>query len=318
MEASQIPAKWATPWATDAASGYVNTIPATAPGAAASQTLGFPPITAANVGAGGVPPNIADINGLGLYCSSWEQWFQMGGPVAYDATLSTNIGGYPSGAVLAAASLGGFWLSTADNNVTDPDTGGAGWVGFSAIHGSQIFSVVGTFTFTVPAGVFVIEVALWGGGSGGQGNDGGSGCAGGYSWGQFSVTPGAVYTVTIGAGGAGSIYPTVSGAGGTSSVVGTGISMSCTGGMAVNSVPVLGGVGSGGQINLVGSPGWDIFGAGPTSAPGAPACVGGGGGSIVTGGYQVSPGAGGGAAYGGGVATDFGGNGGAGLCVVRW
>ena len=129
MEASQIPYKFATPWGADATSGYVTAaIPATASGGAASQQLGFPPITAQPTGSGGIPPNIADINGLGLYATLWAQWQQAGGPVIYDATFATAIGGYPKGAIIAAGALvGNSWLCTVDNNTADPDTGGANW-----------------------------------------------------------------------------------------------------------------------------------------------------------------------------------------------
>lgn len=127
--ASGIPYKFAEPWGTSATSSYItDPIPATASGGNASQAAGFPPITAANTGAGGIPPNIADFNGLGFYLSAWAQWQQMGGPVSYDSTLSTNIGGYPKGAVLqSTAVFGQFWQSTTDNNTSDPDTGGANW-----------------------------------------------------------------------------------------------------------------------------------------------------------------------------------------------
>jgi hypothetical protein len=127
MLASGIPYKFGTPWAASATTGYINTIPATAAGAAASQALGFPPATATPVGAGGTPPNIADINGVLNYATAWARWQQAGGPVGYDATFSAAIGGYPKGALISAAALGQFWLSNVDGNTTDPDTGGAGW-----------------------------------------------------------------------------------------------------------------------------------------------------------------------------------------------
>src|ERR1019366_10052358 len=119
---------------------------------AASQSLGFPPATSVQPGAGGQAPNIADINGGLNYETLWSQWQQAGGPVGYDATFSTAIGGYPIGAVISAASLGGFWLSTADNNTSNPDTGGANWTALSVIHGIQFFTSSGPFT--VPAGVY--------------------------------------------------------------------------------------------------------------------------------------------------------------------
>jgi hypothetical protein len=125
MLLSSVPYKFATPWAQDAASPQLTAvITPTAASPAASQQLGFPPATDTPIGAGGTPPNIADFNGFGLYLSSWAQWVQAGGAIQYDATFSTNISGYPKAALLAATSLpGNYWVSTADNNTSNPDGG---------------------------------------------------------------------------------------------------------------------------------------------------------------------------------------------------
>jgi hypothetical protein len=46
----------------------------------------------------------------------------------YDATFQTAIGGYPIGAIVESLFENLlFYASTVDNNVTNPDTGGAGW-----------------------------------------------------------------------------------------------------------------------------------------------------------------------------------------------
>lgn len=133
MEVSNIPYKFAEPWAKNATSSYITTpIPEfTSSGTVASQDLGFPPATATPIGAGGVPPAIGDFNGVLQYITLWLQWLQGGGPVSYDAGYSASIGGYPKGATLGnASSVGSFWISTADNNTSDPDTGGANWIAF--------------------------------------------------------------------------------------------------------------------------------------------------------------------------------------------
>ena len=132
MLLSSVPYKFSVPWGSSATTGYITSpIPATASGGNASQALGFPPDTAAPVGSGGIPPDIADFNGFGSYVTTWLQWIQAGGPMQYDAAFSTAIGGYPKGATLAnAATPGLFWISSVDSNTTDPDTGGAGWIGF--------------------------------------------------------------------------------------------------------------------------------------------------------------------------------------------
>lgn len=130
---SDVPYKFSEPWATGAGGGFItSTIPATSAGAAASQSLGFPPATATPVGAGGTPPAVADFNGLGFYTTSWNLWQQLGGPIIFDAALSTAVNGYPQGAMLAQATLPAaasfaVWVSGVDNNTSDPDTGGSNW-----------------------------------------------------------------------------------------------------------------------------------------------------------------------------------------------
>ena len=149
------------------------------------------------------------------------------------------------------------------------------------------FTTAGTTTWTCPAGVTSISVAVQGGGGAGGaasttqsargGGGGGGGCA--YSS-AVPVVPGTGYTVTVGGGGAGG-----SGAGavgGDSSFSGSGIT-TLTGGKggggALNTgsgaAGGFGGTASGGAVNKSG-------GTGDTS-PNATAGGGGGGGGGTTG-----------------------------------
>lgn len=128
MQLANAPSKIVLPFAN---SGSKNTIPVPSqipvtPGAA-SFTDGFPPLTMTAVTAGGIPPSGEDFNGIFFDLSAIDRWMSAGGTFPYDATFSAAIGGYPKGATLLQASGTGFWISTVDNNVTDPDTGGAGW-----------------------------------------------------------------------------------------------------------------------------------------------------------------------------------------------
>jgi hypothetical protein len=67
------------------------------------------------------------MNGGLFQMSSVDLWMCAGAGFPYNSAFQAAIGGYPKGArVLAAGGLG-YWVSTVDNNVTDPDTGGAGW-----------------------------------------------------------------------------------------------------------------------------------------------------------------------------------------------
>jgi len=141
MQASDIPAKIPEPFAKNAVvNTYKRAIPqtTTTPGAA-SWDLGFPPETFNDPNAGGFPPNGMDANGVLNAISAWSQWVQAGGaPIAYDSTFQTTVGGYPNGAIVASLIFPGtWWRSTADNNTTNPDTGGANWVSATALSGGQ-------------------------------------------------------------------------------------------------------------------------------------------------------------------------------------
>lgn len=118
-------------------SGTKNTIPTASQiginAGAASLTDGFPPLTFTPLSAGGVPPSGADFNGILNLLSANTRWDNAGGFYVYDSAFSTSIGGYPKNALLAKLAGDGFWLSTADNNTADPDTGGANWIAFDPL-----------------------------------------------------------------------------------------------------------------------------------------------------------------------------------------
>lgn len=134
MKIADIPTKFNIPFANSAGAGYITTIPEASqipitPGRA-SLTTGFPPLTFLPVGSGGVPPFGADMNGLMKQVTQWSRWQAAAGPVPYDGTFSTAIGGYPKGALVGATSFSGFWISTVDDNTSNPEAGGANWLPF--------------------------------------------------------------------------------------------------------------------------------------------------------------------------------------------
>ena len=185
MDASSIPYKFEYTWGQNATAGFVtDPVPATSGGAAASQSLGFPPITSQPTGSGGIPPTVWDFNGVFSYLTSWTQWLQAGGPQVYDSSFQTNIGGYPNGAIVQSATLTAkLWLSTADNNVTNPDTGGGGWAQFPVV-GYAAFTASGSWT--PPAGVFSAFGRVWAAGGGGGGAQS-TGAGGGGGPGELRV-----------------------------------------------------------------------------------------------------------------------------------
>ncbi len=150
MELSQAPAQIVEAWATGDSS-KTNPIPVPSqigitPGAA-SYTDGFPPLCATPVSSGGIPPTKADMNGILYGMSAVDVWMCAGGGFPYSSAFSTAIGGYPKGARVLMASGAGYWVSTVDNNVTDPDTGGAGW---ASADENAITALTGDVTATGP------------------------------------------------------------------------------------------------------------------------------------------------------------------------
>ena len=159
MELANVPAQLVEAWATGD-STKTNPIPVPSqqgitPGAA-SWTDGFPPLCAEPLTSGGIPPSKADMNG-GLYqMSAIDVWMCAGGGFPYNAAFSTAIGGYPQGARVLMASGAGYWVSTVDNNTTDPDTGGSGWEtidtnGITALTGDVTAVGPGSATATLAA-----------------------------------------------------------------------------------------------------------------------------------------------------------------------
>lgn len=134
MQLSDVPSKFNIPWANSAVAPYVQTIPQASQigvtNCRASLTDGFPPLTFVPANAGGCPPFGSDFNGILKQVTQWVRWLAAGGPTFYDGTFSTQVGGYPAGATVQSVTmLGRFWVSTADNNATNPDTtSSVGWI----------------------------------------------------------------------------------------------------------------------------------------------------------------------------------------------
>ena len=129
MLVSSVPAKISLPFGANAGGSYIRSIPTPSQigitNGAASFNDGFPPWC---FNAGGAPSGL-DFNGVLNQITAWNRWQAAGGPVYYDATFASNIGGYPAGAVVSSVSTQGqFWLNQLDNNSSNPDTGGANWL----------------------------------------------------------------------------------------------------------------------------------------------------------------------------------------------
>lgn len=213
MDLASIPSFLPIPFASGAGTGYINTVPQTSsptPGLA-SYTTGFVPANFEPIASGGTPPSGGDFNGLFFDITTRVRWAQAGGGYPYDSAFSTAIGGYPKGALVLRADSTGQWLSTVDNNTTDPDSSGAsGWVAMRANTGSAaITATSGTVSPTkTQLGAQVLIV---------------SGTLTANAKLQLPLTAGAQWTVVNNT--TGSFTLTVGGATGTTATVtqGTGI-----------------------------------------------------------------------------------------------
>lgn len=134
MQSSNIPVKFPIPFANAASGTYKHQVPTASQigitDGAASLTDGFVPDNFIPVASGGIPPFGIDFNGILFQATAWARWQAAGGPIFYDGTFSAAIGGYPLGVrAVSTVNPALTWVSTVENNTTDPDGGSAaGWV----------------------------------------------------------------------------------------------------------------------------------------------------------------------------------------------
>lgn len=126
MQSSEIPTKFPIAFASAANPAYIQQVPtaynSAVPGSFGLD-LGSPPETFIDPSIGGVAPLGEYFNGLMNQTTACLRWIQAGGVFQRDAAFQSAIGGYPLGAILRAASYSAFWVSTAENNMVNPDTG---------------------------------------------------------------------------------------------------------------------------------------------------------------------------------------------------
>jgi len=127
MDSSNVPAKIQLPFANGGTKNTIPVTPGVTPGLASFQQ-GFPSLTFTPLALGGIPPSGADMNGVLYDMTAIQQWQSAGGGFKYDAAFSTAVGGYPKGCTLENATNDGFWLNQVENNSSNPDLGGAGWL----------------------------------------------------------------------------------------------------------------------------------------------------------------------------------------------
>lgn len=268
--------------------------------------------------------------------SSW-------GTIDTDPTMGGDLSGTASNAQIVAGAVGTTELATGavdttqladgavtsaklDTNISVPGTVTA--TSFSG-DGSSLTGIAGGFsnmqvfnspgTWTNPGNVNKVKVTVVGGGGGGTGRSLAAGAGGGAAVELIPFPTATNVAVTAGAGGNRASGNSSAGTGGTSSFGGY---VSATGGQGARGPTALalpaGGSGSGGQLNMSGTPGltWDL-----QKLPGGPSAFGGGGAgqrlNSTTGINGGLYGGGGGAGYDDNPPY-YGGFGGAGVVIVEY
>lgn len=152
MLKSNAPTQLTQIFAAGSGAGPTNVVPLTPsgsqPAGQIAYSTGFTTTNMTPIASGGVAPWGADFNGLFKDVTTARVWKDAGYVYPYSAAFATNanIGGYPAGAVLGGATSGfyGLWLSTADSNATNPDSGAsAGWLELRANGGSSSIALSG-------------------------------------------------------------------------------------------------------------------------------------------------------------------------------
>nr|WP_240318050.1 phage tail protein [Neisseria lactamica] len=90
---------------------------------AATYAEGFPSITMTPISVGGKPPSGKDMNGVLYEISAHTVWQNQGGRYRFDQAFCDAVGGYPKGAVLINDTLDTEYISLADANTHNPNSG---------------------------------------------------------------------------------------------------------------------------------------------------------------------------------------------------
>jgi hypothetical protein len=242
------------------------------------QKIAAPPVSVVLTGSGTwIPPS-------GVATAKVEA---LGGGGAGSTLTTTGLGGGGGGAEYAQEPA--FTLTTGT-----AVTYACGAAGLAVSTGSQsaLFAAAGTVTWTCPPGVTSVYAECWGagGGAGGGGYGGGGGEYAAEP--ALTVVPGTVYTVVVGAPGAGgSSSGAGPGNGGLSSFAGAGVAAHGGSGGQPGATNGAGGTGSSASVHHDGG-GGVAYAAGPGGSSAGPLAAGNSGSS--SGGPAVAPPAGGG------------------------
>lgn len=147
---TDIPSKLVIPFGNNAGAGYIRPIPVASQigvhDGYASFHDGFVPLNATPIGAGGIPPDIKDMNGILFDISAWARWVCAGGPLYFDSVWAASVGGYPKGAIVqSSTTVGLLFASKVNSNTGDPEgAGAASWQALVPVPATLAELVTGT------------------------------------------------------------------------------------------------------------------------------------------------------------------------------
>lgn len=165
MSGQPTPTKMVEAFAVNAGPTYITTpfpVPSQISGGnpgKASLNDGFTPLNMTALASGGIPMSGPDLNGILNLISQTIAALNAGQVfLPYDATYQGLISGYALGAILQQAGDAlATWISTVAGNVTDPDTGGAGWRSSKVLYSNT--ALTGTNDVVLPGSSdYIIDV----------------------------------------------------------------------------------------------------------------------------------------------------------------
>lgn len=146
MNSTDQPLKFPLAFGVSAAPALITVVPVSSQigitAGAASITDGFVPKNFQSRVTGGVPPRGKDFNGLLNQITQGLRSQQAGQMPQFDSGHATTIGGYPKGATLQASDRTKIYISTAENNLTNPDSDLTSWLTLVGGTGAAINSAV--------------------------------------------------------------------------------------------------------------------------------------------------------------------------------
>lgn len=121
----------------------IDSTPTTISSGVATFDSGFPPVTMQPLSAGGIPPSGMDFNGVLYSVTLQQQWQNAGMTYPFSSSFSTQISGYPKGAILPSSTYTGQWLNLNEQNSISPENSNGSSTGWVPINNYGVTTISG-------------------------------------------------------------------------------------------------------------------------------------------------------------------------------